>query len=39
VQEILGGVADIDLAINLKLQEDVQRDKCLDRRIWNQCGG
>jgi len=39
VQEILEGVADIDLTINLKLQEDVQHDECLDRRIWNQCEG
>jgi len=38
VQEILKGVTDIDLVINLKLQEDVQLEKCLGRRICNQYG-
>jgi len=39
VQEILEGVTDIDLVINLKLREDVLLEKCLGRRICNQCGG
>ena len=33
------GVTDIDLVINLKLREDVLLEKCLGRRICNQCGG
>ncbi|XP_027366364.1 adenylate kinase 1, chloroplastic-like [Abrus precatorius] len=37
--EILEGVTDIDLVINLKLREDVLLKKCLGRRICNQCGG
>ncbi|XP_004497451.1 probable adenylate kinase 1, chloroplastic [Cicer arietinum] len=37
--EILEGVADIDLVINLRLREDVLLEKCLGRRICNQCGG
>ncbi|XP_022633667.1 probable adenylate kinase 1, chloroplastic isoform X1 [Vigna radiata var. radiata] len=37
--EILEGVTDIDLVINLKLREDVLLEKCLGRRICNQCGG
>ncbi|KAI9122258.1 hypothetical protein K1719_006947 [Acacia pycnantha] len=36
--EILDGVTDIDLAVNLKIQEDVLLEKCLGRRICNQCG-
>lgn len=38
-QEILEGVADIDLVVNLRLREDVLLEKCLGRRICNQCGG
>jgi len=38
-QEILEGVADIDLVINLRLPENVLLEKCLGRRICNQCGG
>ncbi|XP_048321595.2 adenylate kinase 1, chloroplastic isoform X2 [Ziziphus jujuba] len=38
-QEILEGVTDIDLVVNLKLQEDILIDKCLGRRICSQCGG
>ncbi|XP_058090452.1 adenylate kinase 1, chloroplastic-like isoform X2 [Magnolia sinica] len=38
-QEILGGVTDIDLVINLKLREDILLVKCLGRRICSQCGG
>nr|CAD1835263.1 unnamed protein product [Ananas comosus var. bracteatus] len=37
--EILDGVTDIDLVINLKLREDVLVEKCLGRRICSQCGG
>ncbi|KAJ6799668.1 adenylate kinase 1, chloroplastic-like [Iris pallida] len=37
--EILEGVTDIDLVINLKLQENVLLEKCLGRRICSQCGG
>ncbi|KAM0945223.1 putative adenylate kinase [Dioscorea sansibarensis] len=37
--EILEGVTDIDLVINLKLREDVLLQKCLGRRICSQCGG
>ncbi|XP_058090451.1 adenylate kinase 1, chloroplastic-like isoform X1 [Magnolia sinica] len=37
--EILGGVTDIDLVINLKLREDILLVKCLGRRICSQCGG
>ncbi|KAL5067924.1 hypothetical protein RYX36_018811 [Vicia faba] len=37
--EILEGVTDIDLVINLRLQEDVLLEKCIGRRICNQCGG
>lgn len=29
---------DIDLVVNLKLREDVLVEKCLGRRICNQCG-
>lgn len=38
-QEILEGVTDIDLVVNLKLREDVLLEKCLGRRICSQCGG
>ena len=38
-QEILDGVTDIDLVINLKLREDILVEKCLGRRICSQCGG
>ncbi|TKY62196.1 Adenylate kinase 1 [Spatholobus suberectus] len=37
--EILEGVTDIDLVVNLKLQEEALLAKCLGRRICNQCGG
>ncbi|CAN6464133.1 unnamed protein product [Victoria cruziana] len=37
--EILEGVTDIDLVINLKLRQDVLVAKCLGRRICSQCGG
>ncbi|RWR92889.1 putative adenylate kinase 1, chloroplastic [Cinnamomum micranthum f. kanehirae] len=37
--EILEGVTEIDLVINLKLREDVLVEKCLGRRICSQCGG
>ncbi|KAK1273488.1 hypothetical protein QJS04_geneDACA009863 [Acorus gramineus] len=37
--EILEGVTNIDLVINLKLREDVLVQKCLGRRICSQCGG
>ncbi|PKU64618.1 probable adenylate kinase 1, chloroplastic [Dendrobium catenatum] len=37
--EILDGVTNIDLVINLKLREDVLLEKCLGRRICSQCGG
>ncbi|CAA6666690.1 unnamed protein product [Spirodela intermedia] len=37
--EILEGVTDIDLVINLKLREDILVEKCLGRRICSQCGG
>ncbi|KAF3321109.1 adenylate kinase [Carex littledalei] len=36
--EIIDGVMDIDLVVNLKLREDVLLEKCLGRRICNQCG-
>lgn len=36
--EILEGVTDIDLVVNLKLQEDVLLEKCLGRRICSECG-
>ncbi|KAK3407080.1 adenylate kinase 1, chloroplastic [Eucalyptus grandis] len=36
--EILEGVMDIDLVVNLKLREDVLLEKCLGRRICSQCG-
>lgn len=37
--EILEGVTDIDLVVNLKLREDVLLAKCLGRRICSECGG
>ncbi|KAK8659936.1 hypothetical protein V6N13_030126 [Hibiscus sabdariffa] len=36
--EILEGVADIDLVVNLRLPESVLIEKCLGRRICGQCG-
>ncbi|KAF7804504.1 adenylate kinase 1, chloroplastic [Senna tora] len=36
--EILDGVTDIDLVVNLKIREDVLIEKCLGRRICSQCG-
>lgn len=38
-QEILEGVTDIDLVINLRLREDALLAKCLGRRICSHCGG
>ncbi|KQK23832.1 probable adenylate kinase 1, chloroplastic [Brachypodium distachyon] len=35
--EILDGVTDIDMVVNLKLREDVIVQKCLGRRICSQC--
>ncbi|KAG8390655.1 hypothetical protein BUALT_Bualt01G0106200 [Buddleja alternifolia] len=37
--EILEGVTDIDLAINLKLREEALIAKCLGRRLCSECGG
>lgn len=37
-QEILDGVTDIDLVVNLKLPEQALIEKCLGRRICGQCG-
>ncbi|CAL9074033.1 unnamed protein product [Musa textilis] len=37
--EILEGVTEIELVVNLKLREDVLLAKCLGRRICSQCGG
>ncbi|GFP89739.1 probable adenylate kinase 1 chloroplastic [Phtheirospermum japonicum] len=37
--EILEGVTDIDLVINLKLQEEALIAKCLGRRTCSECGG
>ncbi|TMW98434.1 hypothetical protein EJD97_004033 [Solanum chilense] len=37
--EILEGVTDIDLVINLKLREDALIAKCLGRRTCSECGG
>ena len=39
LQEILEGVTDIDLVINLKLREDALLAKCLGRRICSECHG
>ncbi|XP_047316498.1 adenylate kinase 1, chloroplastic-like [Impatiens glandulifera] len=36
--EILDDVTDIDLVVNLKLPEEVLVEKCLGRRICNECG-
>ncbi|XP_020572317.1 probable adenylate kinase 1, chloroplastic isoform X2 [Phalaenopsis equestris] len=36
--EILEGIMDIDLVVNLKLREEVLIEKCLGRRICSQCG-
>ncbi|KAK4801173.1 hypothetical protein SAY86_021660 [Trapa natans] len=36
--EILEGIIDIDLVVNLKLREDVLIEKCLGRRLCSQCG-
>ncbi|XVE68996.1 hypothetical protein DITRI_Ditri09bG0114500 [Diplodiscus trichospermus] len=38
-QEILEGVTDIDLAVNLKLRQEALLAKCLGRRICSECGG
>ncbi|XP_006653003.1 probable adenylate kinase 6, chloroplastic [Oryza brachyantha] len=37
--EILEGVTEIDLVINLKLREEALLAKCLGRRMCSQCGG
>lgn len=37
--EILEGVTDIDLVVNLKLREEAILAKCLGRRICSECGG
>ncbi|KAF5742623.1 adenylate kinase 6 chloroplastic [Tripterygium wilfordii] len=37
--EILEGVTNIDLVINLKLREEALLAKCLGRRICSECGG
>ncbi|CAL5407217.1 unnamed protein product [Camellia sinensis] len=37
--EILEGVMDIDLVVNLKLREEALLAKCLGRRICSECGG
>ncbi|XP_061999700.1 probable adenylate kinase 6, chloroplastic [Rosa rugosa] len=37
--EILEGVTEIDLVINLKLREEALLAKCLGRRICSECGG
>ncbi|XP_047062916.1 probable adenylate kinase 6, chloroplastic [Lolium rigidum] len=37
--EILEGVTDIDLVINLKLREEALLAKCIGRRKCSQCGG
>ncbi|CAA2960319.1 probable adenylate kinase 6, chloroplastic [Olea europaea subsp. europaea] len=37
--EILDGVTDIDLVINLKLRKEALIAKCLGRRICSECGG
>lgn len=39
IQEILEGVTDIDLVINLKLREEALIAKCLGRRICSECNG
>lgn len=37
--EILEGVTDIDLVVNLKLREEALLAKCLGRRMCSECGG
>ncbi|KAB1223927.1 Adenylate kinase 1, mitochondrial [Morella rubra] len=37
--EILDGVTNIDLVVNLKIREDVLMAKCLGRRICSECSG
>ncbi|KAE9585469.1 hypothetical protein Lal_00018142 [Lupinus albus] len=37
--EILEGVTDIDLVVNLKLEEEILLEKCLGRRMCSECGG
>ncbi|PNT62113.1 probable adenylate kinase 6, chloroplastic [Brachypodium distachyon] len=37
--EILEGVTDLDLVINLKLREEALLAKCIGRRTCSQCGG
>ncbi|CAL1374370.1 unnamed protein product [Linum trigynum] len=37
--EILEGVTEIDLVVNLQLREEALLAKCLGRRICSQCGG
>lgn len=37
--EILEGVIDVDLVVNLKLREEALLAKCLGRRTCSQCGG
>ncbi|KAF5733797.1 adenylate kinase 6 chloroplastic [Tripterygium wilfordii] len=37
--EILEGVTNIDLVINLKIREEALLAKCLGRRICSECGG
>ncbi|KAL4621339.1 putative adenylate kinase 6, chloroplastic [Castanea sativa] len=37
--EILEGVTDIDLVVNLKLREEALLAKCLGRRTCSECGG
>ena len=39
VQEILEGVTDIGLVVNLKLREEALLAKCLGRRTCSECGG
>uniref|UniRef100_A0ACD5TTU0 Uncharacterized protein n=1 Tax=Avena sativa TaxID=4498 RepID=A0ACD5TTU0_AVESA len=36
--EILDGITDIDMVVNLKLREDVIVQKCLGRRTCSECG-
>jgi adenylate kinase len=38
-QEILEGVTEIDLVVNLKLREEALLAKCIGRRICSECGG
>lgn len=38
-QEVLEGVTDIDLVVNLKIREEALLAKCLGRRTCSQCGG